>query len=136
MSEPNRAELVGYLEEALPADRMARVEERLRTDSAWRAALAELHGHVDTGDHSVAMVWRRQRLTCLPRERWGAYLAQALPPDEEDYATFHLETVGCRWCQANVDDLRQQAPPDPELSESRRHFLQTSIGHLPAKKPR
>jgi hypothetical protein len=134
LAEPNRYVLIGYLEEALPAEEMARIEEQLRAHPSWRAALQELQGDVDQGEHSVAMIWRRNRLTCLSRERLGAYLAGALPPEEEDYAKFHLETVACRWCHANVDDLKAAAAPPAAPGERRQKFLQTSIGQLPKKR--
>ena len=134
MSEPNRYVLIGYLEEALPAEEMARVEEQLRQHPEWRQALLELQGDVDQGEHSVAMIWRRNRLTCPSRERLGAYLAGALPPEESDYAAFHLKTVACRWCQANIDDLQASAQPLPAPGERRRKFLETSLGHLPKKR--
>ena len=134
MSEPNRYVLIGYLEEALPAEEMARVEEQLRQHPEWRQALLELQGDVDQGEHSVAMIWRRNRLTCPSRERLGAYLAGALPPEEADYTEFHLKNVACRCCQANIDDLQASAQPASAPGERRRKFLETSLGHLPKKR--
>ena len=134
-TEPNRFVLIGYLEEALPGDQMAKVEEMLRQSPEWRQALEEMQGDVDHGEHSVAQIWRRHRLTCLTRESLGAYLADALPPDEADYVKFHLQTVKCRWCQANVQDLEESAPERDHAKPNarRRRFFQTSVGHLPKK---
>jgi hypothetical protein len=135
VSEPNRFILIGYLEEALPGDQMAKVEDMLRQSAEWRKALEEVQGDIETGEHSVAQIWRRHRLTCLTRESLGAYLADALPPDESDYVKFHLETIKCRWCQANVQDLEESAPKDADkpTAARRRRFFQTSVGHLPKK---
>jgi hypothetical protein len=107
----------------------------LRQSPAWRKALEEVQGDVDHGEHSVAQIWRRHRLTCAPRERLGAYLADALPPDEADYIKFHLETVTCRWCAANLADLEETRAAAAPTNERRRRFFKTSVGHLP-KKPR
>lgn len=130
---PNRFVLIGYLEEALPGDQMAKVEEQIRNSPEWRQALEEMQGDIDHGEHSVAQIWRRHRLTCLSRESLGAYLSDALPPDEADYIKFHLDTVKCRWCLANIDDLKETAPErgEDKPAARRRRFFQTSVGHLP-----
>lgn len=133
--EPNRSELVGYLEEALAAEDMARIEDHLRTSAAWRAALAEIRDEVDTGDHSVATIWRRHRLTCPSREQLWAYSEGGLLPDQEDYIGFHLKIIKCRWCSANLADVRvTKALVPPEDQTRRRRFFQTSVGTLPTKK--
>lgn len=132
--EPNRFELIGYLEEALPAEDMVRIEERLRESASWREALAELTDEVGTGEHSIATVWRRHRLTCPSRERLGAYRIHGLIPEEAEYIRFHLEVVGCRWCAANLRDVESQLPGEEESRPAgarRRRFYQTSVGYLP-----
>lgn len=140
--EPNRIQLIGYLDEALPAEEMTRIEDCLRQSENWRAALQELLEEVGSGDHSLATIWRRHRLTCPSRERLGAYHVGGLVPDETDYIRFHLEVVKCRWCLANLQDIEAQqrlAQPVPvEVAEStmgrrRRRFFETSVGYLPAK---
>ena len=132
MSEaPNPIELVGYLEEALPVEEMSRIEEKLRTDSAWRQAILDLCGEIDSGEHSVATIWRRHRLTCPPREQLGAYSVGGLPPEEEDYVRFHLEVCKCPWCQANLDDVKAQVEAGSAATSRRRKFFETSVGQLP-----
>ena len=136
---PNRFKLIGYLEEALAPHEMAQVEERLRNSSHWRAALREIRSEVDSGEHSVATIWRRHRLTCPTRERLGAYLMGGLVPAEEDYVRFHLEVIQCRWCQANVSDLQSSVQADdlsePETVKRRRRFFASSIRYLPGHRP-
>ena len=135
---PNRVVLIGYLEEALPSEAMARVEEHLRHSEEWREARRGGLGEVGSGDHSVATVWRRHRLTCPSRDRLGAYLAGGLIPDESDYLQFHLEVIKCRWCLANLSDIEteQRSAPAAGMDASsdrhrRRRFFETSVGHLP-----
>lgn len=134
---PNRIQLIGYLSEALPHEEMVRIEERLRTDAKWRGALVELREELDLGEHSVATIWRRHRLTCPSRERLGALLAGGLVPDEEDYLRFHLDVIKCRWCAANLADLQTAAdhhhPGDAEPSVRRKRLFQSSVGHLPTR---
>lgn len=136
-ADPNRFELIGYLEEALAPEDMVRVEERLRTDSDWRAALRELRDELDLGEHSVATIWRRHRLTCSTRERLGAYLLGALDPREHEYIEFHLQVIKCRWCAANLADLQTAQPVaggDQETGQRRRRMFQSSVGLLPRKR--
>jgi hypothetical protein len=61
---------------------------------------------LDRGEHSVGAIWRRERLSCPTREQLGQHLLGAAPPDLGDYIEFHLETVGCPYCLANLDDLK------------------------------
>lgn len=129
---PNRYTLIGYLEEALPPEEMSRIEELLRTSDEWRDALIEVRDDVDLGEHSVATIWRRQRLTCPGRETLGAWSIGALVPDEADYVDFHLKVIGCRWCQANLADVeasQQNAADEPK--QRRRRFFESSVGLLP-----
>lgn len=135
--EPNPCLLIGYIEEALSDDDMARVEAMLRSSLVWRQALEELRNRSDLGEHSVGMIWRRQRLTCPDRERLWAYRAGGLMPDEEDFLRFHLETVKCPWCQASLRDLDAEGvgkgPTVPDSGRRRRRFFETSVGQLPRK---
>lgn len=129
---PNRIQLIGYLEEALPADAMVRIEELLREHSSWRDALRELLGEIDGGEHSLATIWRRHRLTCPTRERLGALALDVLPDHEADYIRFHLEVIGCRWCQANWSDLNAAgAEVASGSAPRRRRIVESSVGHLP-----
>lgn len=136
---PNPIELIGYLQEALdPAD-MSRIEELLRVSSEWREALLAVLEEVDSGEHSVATIWRRHRLTCPPRERLGAYAIGASLPDEEDYIKFHLEVIKCRWCSANMSDLELSTRVasehhDPEATQRRRRIFESSVGCLPSNR--
>src|SRR5262245_12654295 len=103
------AELLAYLDESLPVERMATIEAALRQSAelANRAALL-IQGR-DQGGHSVSEIWRRGRLSCPTRHQLGSYLLGALEPRLSEYVDFHLQTVGCRYCAANLDDIRQAA---------------------------
>ena len=45
-----------------------------------------------------------------------------------EYLQFHLDEIGCRFCQANVADLRQSA--DPNAERRVRKYFETSVGRL------
>lgn len=125
------AELTAFLDEALPPDLMARLEVQLRDDPALSARLARLCEARDSDTLSLGSLWRQSRLTCPPRGKLGSYLLGVLPPEEADYLHFHLETLGCRACQANRDDLlREQAEAEAHTTQRRRKYFESSAGKL------
>jgi hypothetical protein len=121
--------LRAYLADALPDAETAAVEAALRTDPAVQALFAQVRQQEDRGEHSLGAVWRRERLSCPTREQLGGHLLQALDPDLLDYITFHLDTVGCPYCRANLDDLqRLAAEPAPARAARRKRIVDSSIG--------
>ena len=111
---------------------MAEIEKSLRNDEGLRKRLAAVMGRRDAGVHSLAEIWRTHRVTCPSRDEWGAYLMGVCPEDQEDYYRFHLDELGCRWCQANVQDLKDRAErhTDVEVHQRRTRYFQSSIGHM------
>lgn len=126
------AELEAYMEESLPVERMTAIEEALRSDETLKSRLTEVAGRRDAGLHSIGAIWRRHRLSCPSREDLGSYLLGVLPQDRKDHITFHLEKVGCRYCQASVEDLRSQqdASETNQAEGRRRRYFQSSAGYL------
>jgi hypothetical protein len=126
------AELEAYLDESLPAERMAAVEDALRQNEGLQRRMIAINGRRDAGVHSVGEIWRRHRLSCPSREQLGSYLLGVLSRDAADYLKFHLEIVGCRYCAASVEDLRsQQSAADAGAVTSRRlKYFQSSAGYL------
>jgi hypothetical protein len=85
----------------------------------------------DRGDHSIGAIWRGQRLSCPSREQLGSYLLQVLEEGLQDYIRFHLTTVGCPYCQANLSDLEALRQLDaPKANARRRRFFESSAGYL------
>lgn len=125
------AELLAYLDEELPAARMTAAEAALRASADLRMRAAELRDQRDAQGHSVGEIWRRGRLSCPTRHQLGSYLLGALAPDLAQYIVFHLETVGCRFCAANLEDLRQSGQSNASETTTRRQkFFQSSAGHM------
>ncbi len=126
------AELEAYLDEALPSERMACIEQAMRDDPQLVTQLADSIGRRDAGVHSLGAIWRRHRLSCPTREQLGSYLLEVLAPGQADYVRFHLDSIGCRYCTSSLEDLRtQHAATDADQSASRRQkFYQTSAGYL------
>ena len=74
-------DLLAYLDEMLPADRMTAVEADLRADEALRLRVAAVARRRDQGVHSVGEIWRRLRLSCPTRNQLGSFLLGTLEPD-------------------------------------------------------
>lgn len=126
-------ELEAYLDEALPAERMAEIEEALRDNDTLREQLKAVNGRRDAGVHSIGGIWRRHRLSCPQRSELGSYLMGVLPDDQTKFIKFHLEVSLCRICSASVHDLQaeQEASNQPEVAVRRKKYFQSSVGHLP-----
>ena len=124
-------ELEAYLDEALPPAAMAAVEELLRTDPDLAQQLASINSRRDAGVHSLGGIWRRARLSCPTREQLGSYLLDALGDEAAGYVRFHLETVACRYCTANLADMQaQHAESETDSDHRRRKYYQSSAGYL------
>jgi hypothetical protein len=124
-------DLEGYLDEALPAEQMAAIEQHVRRDGTLVERLSAINARRDAGLHSLGDIWRRGRLSCASRDELGSYLLGALGKAEADYLRFHLEIVGCRYCQANLEDLRQnQSEAGGKAASRRRKYFESSAGYL------
>jgi len=129
-----QAELEAYLDEDLATEEMAEIENALRDDPKLLDMLATLNGRRDAGVHSLGAIWRRNRTSCASREQLGSYLLRALPDEQADYISFHVETIGCRICRANLEDLRRQEEESSESAAGRRNkYFQSSAGYLRQK---
>ena len=133
--EITRQHLHAYLDDALSEAETARVEQALRDSESLRRLLRQVMQERDRGEHSLGAIWRRERLTCPTREQLGSYLLEVLDESEQDYLDFHLHTVGCPYCLANLADLQAlQKEPAPKAKERRRRFFQSSAGYLQTSK--
>ena len=133
MPEITREHLHAYLDDALSEAETARVEQSLRESEPLRRLLRQVMQERDRGEHSLGAIWRRERLTCPTREQLGSFLLEVLDESEQEYVDFHLHTVGCPYCLANLADLQAlQKEPAPKAKERRRRFFQSSAGYLQA----
>lgn len=124
-------ELESYLDEALASEAMSRIEEAVRRTPELARRLAAINARRDAGLHSLGEIWRRHRLTCPTRSELGSFLLGVLPDDQAGYIAFHLERIGCRFCQANRADLEaQQTEARDAAGHRRRKYFQSSAGYL------
>lgn len=128
----SEAELEAFLDEALPAEEMARIESLLRQEAGWVQVLAQIHERRDSGTHSLSAIWRRHRISCPTRGNWGSYLLGSVDPAMAAAMEFHLKVVGCRYCQANLADLQSRQIETPtQAQHRRRRYFDSSAGYLP-----
>ena len=80
-------------------------------------------------DSLLTEIWETQRLSCPKRSTIGAYLLGTLDRPWEDYVRFHLDELGCRFCQANLTDLRRQTA-GPKRSTLHTRIMESTIGFL------
>jgi hypothetical protein len=121
--------LLAFIAESLPSESMSQIERALREDAELRKRLSDLIHRRDSGVHTVGDIWRRHRLSCPSREELGSYLLGAMMDDHANYIKFHLEKIGCRYCQSNLDDLSQKHHRDT-ITARRRRYFQSSVGRL------
>lgn len=135
MAEIPRETLAAYLDDALSEAETAKVEQTLRSDEPVRRQLRAMLQERDRGEHSVGATWRRERLSCPRREQLGSFLLGALEADVHDYVQFHLRTVGCSFCLANLADLEDQfKDAEPKTQQRRRRVYESSAGLIGKKK--
>jgi hypothetical protein len=126
------AELAAFLDEDLPQERMVSIEQALRDNPALGERLTSIVGERDAGVHTVGAMWRRNRLSCPTREQLGSFLLDVLDAGHMQYVRFHLQTVGCRVCNASLADLRSAHAADTaaEIETRRKKYFQSSAGYL------
>lgn len=135
MSAISREMLQSYIDDSLCDEETAQVERSLRESESLRRLLKSIMQERDRGEHSLGAVWRRERLSCPSRELLGSFLLQVLDENLQDYIDFHLRTIACPYCQANLTDLKTlQREPEPKTKARHRRFFESSAGYLKVKK--
>lgn len=123
--------LDAFLDEALSAREMARIEQLLRDNPTGMGQLASIRARRDAGVHTLGAIWRRHRLSCPSREEMGNYLLGVLDEHQTERIRLHLEVVQCRYCQANLADLQARVEETSEtIHRRRRRYFESSIGRL------
>jgi len=131
--------LLAYLDESLANEKMVEVELAIRNEPQLRQRLSQLIAQRDVGVHSIGDIWRRHRLSCPSREALGSFLLGAMLDQNAQYIQFHIETLGCRYCQANLEDLKakakaaEESAADTRAAEAvarRRKIFQSSVGRI------
>ena len=126
MTDVTREQLHAYLDDALEDAEAARIEKLIRGSAEVRTRLSQVRDERDRGEHSLGAVWRREKLSCPTREQLGSYLHEVLEGDLQAYVEFHLQTIACPCCQANLDDLKEKQAESSSQSRRRKRYFETS----------
>jgi RNA polymerase sigma-70 factor, ECF subfamily len=81
----------------------------------------------------LSEVWRENLLSCPKRSTLGAHALGVLDGEWNDYVAFHLGTVGCETCAANLEDLRAGGA---SVEPTRERIFTSSVGFLREQKKR
>ncbi|QDU81025.1 hypothetical protein Pla110_27620 [Polystyrenella longa] len=123
-------ELLAFLQEQLSSDRAADIEDSLRNSPELTTRLSELVEVSFQDHHSVGQIWRREQLSCPNRSQLGAWMLGTIDTKQAKYLEFHLNVIGCRPCNANMEDLKTAAEEQKSALTRRQKYFQTSIGYL------
>lgn len=131
----SNATLDAFIDDHLNEQETIKVEKAVRESPELQALLSSIIASRDMGDHSIGAIWRREHLSCPTREELSSYKEEALDPQRIDYIKFHLETVGCKACKANLSDLNctKGSLNNADAHEKHRQFLENSKILLPKK---
>jgi RNA polymerase sigma factor (sigma-70 family) len=77
-------------------------------------------------DSLLTEIWEEHRLSCPKRSTVGGYLLKTLDKPWHDYVDFHLNTLACRFCKANLEDLKEEKQEAPRQLRDR--LMQSTVG--------
>ena len=130
MNHFSDAELSAFFDEALPPARCSQLEHELRSNTKLRQRLIEVRGRESAGLHTLGAIWRRNRLSCPSRSELGRFVLGTLETEQRNYIQFHLQNIGCRYCQANLADIDPAQKTPVQATTRRSRYFQTSAGYL------
>ncbi|MHC4640407.1 MAG: RNA polymerase sigma factor [Planctomycetota bacterium] len=80
-------------------------------------------------EHLITEIWESNRLSCPKRSTLGGFLLETLEPEWFDYVDFHLTTLGCHFCRANLKDLKRHKTTN-EQRLFRKRIMESTVGFL------
>ena len=128
-SNKDVAKIMGMLERAI-----AVIKHRSLKQIRERIAANCLPADPSSEDfeHLLTDIWKVQRFSCPKRSTIGAYLLGTLDNQWQKYIDFHINTLGCRFCMANLEDLKSQNKKS-QGKQLRARIMESTAGFL--KKP-
>ena len=126
------AELIAFLDESLSPERPSEIEKALPEDQYLKQRLIEQRGLQAAGIHTLGNIWQRSKASCPSRDELHSFIKDELELERTEYIRFHLNQIGCRYCQANCADLLTGGQPEEQKRSRQRRFFQTSAGYLRA----
>jgi len=74
-------------------------------------------------------VWEASRPSCPKRSTIGAYMLDTLDTGWENFVDMHLNTLGCHFCRANLDDLKTENEKGDQIKMQTR-IMESTVGFL------
>jgi hypothetical protein len=131
MAAISKETLRAFLHDSLPESEATEVEKQIRDNPKLRELFEQVRQEEDRGEHSVGAIWRRVHVSCPTRDQLGGYMLDAADQELIDYIDFHMKVVGCSFCSANLDDLKQkQAEAETTVKTRRKRIVNSSAGVL------
>lgn len=106
-----------------------RLIARMRDDLIAAQDGSRLPDDVDLASDLLSRVWEASRPSCPKRSTLGKFTLGILPDNWNDYVRFHVQTLGCLYCAANLEEL-ESGSGAAEADESRDRLFQSTIGFL------
>lgn len=75
----------------------------------------------------VSTIWTESRVSCPSRHWIARWVAGTLAEEPAAFVAFHVDEIGCEWCEANRDDLARQ---DEDQLEVLLESVQASTAQL------
>ena len=102
--------------------------KQLRERVGQRLKGVDLSAIEDPGcaDSLLTEIWDEQRLSCPKRSTVGGYMLGTLEKGWHAYVDFHINQLGCRFCKANLEDLREEKQEAPRQLRDR--LMQSTVG--------
>jgi len=103
-------------------------------------SLKQIRAHVESSDIPVGPssaefenilteTWEYQRPSCPKRSTIGAHLLGTLDEEWNKYVDFHVNTLGCKFCRANYEDLKAQSSKS-QSKKIRERIMESTVGFL------
>ena len=80
-------------------------------------------------ENILTETWEYQRPSCPKRSTIGAHLLGTLDEEWNKYVDFHVNTLGCKFCRANYEDLKAQSSKS-QSTKFRARIMQSTAGFL------
>ena len=70
-----------------------------------------------------------QRFSCPKRSTIGAFFLGTLDKQWHEYTDFHINTIGCRFCLANLEDIKTESEKK-QNDQLQTKIMQSTVGFL------
>jgi RNA polymerase sigma factor (sigma-70 family) len=86
-----------------------------------------------TNDHqllpNLRRTWEDLRPSCPKRTTLGKYVLEILTPEWANFVGFHVDQLGCDYCRANLEELKNESASESNSKVSQQLF-QSTVGFL------